>query len=288
MKRRSDRMSARELNTLDLSDGRRLGYAEYGETVGKPIFLFHGFPGCRLMGRAYDETAKKFGVRLISLDRPGVGLSDYKWGRKYRDWPPDVVEVADKLGMERFGILAVSGGGPYGAVCAAKIPDRLTGVALVCSVAPKEHEKNPRKTGLNSWMIRSRHSKRMSDLRRDPDRFISLMAENLPPADREALVNTEIGDVLVDEMLEACRLGTRGVAREEVLAERDWGFNLDAIPIEVGLWHGEQDANAPVDGARYLARSIPMCKARFYANEGHFSLIANRRDEVMKYLAEEN
>ena len=76
-----------------LHDGRALGYAEYGDRGGKPVFFFQGTPGSRLLHP--DETQlRAFGARLIMLDRPGFGLSDFQSGRRLLDWPGDVGEVA--------------------------------------------------------------------------------------------------------------------------------------------------------------------------------------------------
>lgn len=124
--------------TLRLRDGRLLGYAEYGDPGGPALFYFHGFPGSRLEARLGDAVAARNGVRLIALDRPGFGLSHFKPGRTISEWPDDVVELADALGIDRFAVMGVSGGGPYVAACALKIPHRLIGAAMVSSTAPSD------------------------------------------------------------------------------------------------------------------------------------------------------
>jgi pimeloyl-ACP methyl ester carboxylesterase len=104
--------------TLRLGDGRRLGYAERGDPGGRPLLYFHGWPGARVEARLADEPAKAAGVRLVALDRPGMGFSDFQRGRTFVDWSADVVEVADALQLDRFAVLGISGGGPYAAACA--------------------------------------------------------------------------------------------------------------------------------------------------------------------------
>src|SRR3989344_8459465 len=107
--------SASENCTFKLRDGRILGYAEYGDPEGKPVFFFHGWPGARFSGKETDEAGKKSGVRIISTDRPGIGLSTYKKDRKLLDWPDDVAQLADYLKIKKFSLMGVSGGGPYAA-----------------------------------------------------------------------------------------------------------------------------------------------------------------------------
>jgi len=114
-----------------LKDGRRLGYAEFGVPNGKPLFHFHGYPGSRLEGKLLHETAAKCGVRLIAIDRPGMGFSDVKPNRSILDWPGDVAELADSIGIDRFAVEGVSGGGPYSAACAYRIADRITKAGIV-------------------------------------------------------------------------------------------------------------------------------------------------------------
>ncbi|MBW3661716.1 MAG: alpha/beta hydrolase, partial [Actinobacteria bacterium] len=123
---------------VKLRVGRGIGAAHYGDPNGTPVFLFHGFPGSRLEGMLADEPASEAGVHLIALDRPGFGLSDFAPRRTVSSWADDVAEVATILGIDRFGVIGVSGGGPFALACAARIPDRLLGVAFVCGGPPPE------------------------------------------------------------------------------------------------------------------------------------------------------
>src|SRR5688572_28104051 len=121
-------------DTLTLSDGRKVGIAEFGAPAGRPVVYCHGFPASRLEARLAHEAAKEVGARLIALDRPGYGLSDFQPGRRIGDWPRDVVEAADALGVQRFAMLGVSGGAPYALACAALLPERITALGVVCGL----------------------------------------------------------------------------------------------------------------------------------------------------------
>ena len=121
---------------IKLKDGRKLGFCEYGDPKGKPIFYFHGWPASRLSGSETDKAAKKLKIRVISPDRPGFGLSDYKEDRTLLGWADDVLELADQLKIKKFAVMGVSGGGPYSAVCAYKIPERVTKAGIVVGLAP--------------------------------------------------------------------------------------------------------------------------------------------------------
>jgi pimeloyl-ACP methyl ester carboxylesterase len=121
---------------IRLPDGRLLDYAEWGDPSGQPLIYCHSFPGSRAEGRLGDQPAKHAGVRVIAPDRPGMGLSDFQPGRALVDWPDDVGHLADALGLERFAVLGISGGSPYAAVCAWRLPQRLTDVGIVSGIGP--------------------------------------------------------------------------------------------------------------------------------------------------------
>ena len=125
---------------ITLSDGRALGYAEYGDPQGKPVFYFHGFPSSRLDWLLSDSNnvAAELNTRIIAVDRPGMGLSDPKPDREMLDWPDDVAELADAFKIKRFAGLGMSGGGPYAAACAYKIPERLTATGIVSGMGPAD------------------------------------------------------------------------------------------------------------------------------------------------------
>ncbi|MEA3074905.1 MAG: hypothetical protein QOD29_6351 [Alphaproteobacteria bacterium] len=97
---------------------------------------FHGCPSCRLEARNYDQAGKKLGARVIGIDRPGFGISTYVKGYRMVDWPADVIEFADALGLNRFAVAGISSGAPYALACARFIPERLKGCAVVSGLPP--------------------------------------------------------------------------------------------------------------------------------------------------------
>lgn len=123
---------------ISLGDGRMLAYSEYGDPEGQPILYFHGSPSSRLEAGLLEPAAMRPKARIIAPDRPGFGRSEFKPGRKLEDWPEDVIELANALELDHFAILGVSGGGPYVAICALKIPQRLGTVGIVSSLCPAD------------------------------------------------------------------------------------------------------------------------------------------------------
>jgi pimeloyl-ACP methyl ester carboxylesterase len=125
-----------EDGTLLLGDGRKLGYAQYGRPDGEPLFYFHGHPGSRLEARFAHRAAAEAGLRVVALDRPGYGLSDFQPGRVITGWPADVAEAADLLRIGKFSVAGASGGGPYALACAWRLPGRVIRAAVISGVGP--------------------------------------------------------------------------------------------------------------------------------------------------------
>jgi pimeloyl-ACP methyl ester carboxylesterase len=275
-------MDNRTGRTIRLRDGRQVGYAEWGDPGGQPLFYFHGWPGSRLEGRLGDQPAKAKGIRLVALDRPGMGLSDHQPRRTLVDWPDDVLQVAATLELDRFAVLGISGGTPYAAACAWKLSDQLTGTGIVSGLAPVEipglitgmGQQNRlafQVVGRVGVLRRLLMAKSAVSVRRHPDRVLEsgVAAE----VDKAYLDRPDVRTILVESLSEAYRSGSRGPAWELALYSRPWGFRLEDVRVPVHLWHGEQDANHPVAMGRYLAGFIPECRAIFYPGEGHLHFV---------------
>jgi pimeloyl-ACP methyl ester carboxylesterase len=189
-----------------------------------------------------------------------------------------VAELADVLQLDRFAVLGLSGGGPYAAACAYKIPKRLTATAVVCGMGPAAAPGSQDGFG---WMLLRKPSviRRVTlmlmsmGLRKSPDKVQAQMNGSFTGPDKALLQDEpELVKKVISSMQEAFRAGTAGVHHEAGLYQRPWGFRLQDIAAEVHLWHGEQDNNVLVSVGHYVADAIPDCRAKFIENEGHFTL----------------
>lgn len=276
---------------MSLRNGRRLGYAEYGDPGGTPGFSFHGHPGSRLEPRFADAAAADAGLRVIALDRPGYGLSDFQPDRRIIDWPGDVAEAADALGIDRFGVLGSSGGGPYALACAHALPERVTRAGVISGVGPYDA---PGGTDGIRWqnrvgfqlgarfppLARLAMSSMARQLRRRPDRTLAAIAQAMSPRDAEIARRPEVREILAADIAEAFRQGSRGAALDVVLLGRPWGFRLEEIQTPIYLWQGEEDVLVPPAMGRYMAGALPNCRARFFPGEGHL-LFVDRIAEIV-------
>jgi pimeloyl-ACP methyl ester carboxylesterase len=278
---------------IKLKDGRMLAYVEYGAPGGRPVFYFHGHPGSRLDWLLFDtdDSAMELNARIIAVDRPGTGLSDFKPDREVLNWPNDVIELADILQLNSFAVLGISGGGPYAAACAFKLPGRLTATAIVCGMGPSEA---PGAQEGMSWIYAGKTPEERrqmlmgvaSLIRENPDQLVSQMQQApFPKLDKVLMDQPELAKMIVDLTFgEALRSGIDGLDQDAALYARPWGFQLQDITAEVYLWHGEPDINVPVSVGRYVADTIPNCHATFFPEEGHFSIARNHIQEILNVL----
>ena len=122
------------MGTLLLGDGRRLGYAWYGQPDGEPVFYFHGHPGSRLEGEVAGQAGPWPRVIALTVRATGCPASS-------RDGPsPNSPLMSPRLpiccGIGRFSVAGAFGGGPYALACAWRLPGRVIRAAVISGMGP--------------------------------------------------------------------------------------------------------------------------------------------------------
>jgi pimeloyl-ACP methyl ester carboxylesterase len=280
-----------------LPAGRKLGYDEHGSSTGQPVFYFHGTPSARVEWEfcGSEEIVNQLGLRLIAVDRPGMGMSDFQADRHIVDWPADVTALADGLGLGRFSVLGFSGGTPYALACALKIPDRLISVGLVSIEAPYSlpgitRDLNPQSLQFlelnrdKPWIARLIQSMMALTARFAPDKLIAQALTALPAPDQAVLSQPKVKKAFLHMVQESMRSGTRGPQVDTALMVSPWGFDPAGIRVNVQMWQGEKDVDAPPVMARYIKSEVPQSKTTFYPEEGHLSVMVNHIKEILTAL----
>jgi pimeloyl-ACP methyl ester carboxylesterase len=272
-----------------LPDGRDLGWLELGPPGGEPVFAFHGTTGSRWHFTVDDEPVTAAGVRLIVVDRPGYGLSDFQRGRRLRDWVDDVAFLADHLALAHFSVMGMSGGGPHAAVCARFLPTRVRAAAIVSGVAPladpgSEEGMMPnnqrvtalaRRAPLALWPM---FAGMTAVGKRWPERALQVMTKQLPRVDAAVLKRAEVRDAFFRDLRHASATTGRAGAQDFRLFARDWGFRLEDITVPVHIWQGDVDRNVPPAHGRLQADRIPGAVLHECHGEGHLLLFDHMPD----------
>ena len=280
--------------TFTLPDGRRLGYAEWGDPAGAPVLYFHGTPASRLDPQNFPDAPTAAGVRLFSLDRPGMGLSSFQRGRAVADWPADVAAFADAQGLDRFGVAGWSGGGPYVLACAWKLADRLTGAAAAAGVGRLD-----RPGALKGMNALDRLSYRLSRVappvaraalgivfaasRRKPAQALESFTKDVSASDRQVIAGLPDEAKAMGWFLESGRQGGRGPT-QDYRALKDWGFALAEVAAPVDLWQGDADELVPMEHAEDLAAGVPNATLHRCPGEGHLVMVTHA-EEILRAAA---
>jgi pimeloyl-ACP methyl ester carboxylesterase len=272
---------------IDLADGRELAFAEYGAPDGAPIIAFHGSPGSRFDFSSQADVATKLGVRLVAPDRPGYGYSTFHPARTYESWASDVGQLADHVGLARFGVLGWSSGGPNSAACARFLGDRLSGCAIVSGPAPPEAN-----IGLEDARLINRVFERgafaaprllaaifgagMRLAPRNPKRGLAYMRRTVPECDVAVIDRPEVTESLLAMIAKPMsRTAARAAVQDVQLEGRPWGFPLGDIAIPVHVWHGDADRNVPFANGEYQSRQIPDATMHALPGEGHWIALSH-------------
>jgi pimeloyl-ACP methyl ester carboxylesterase len=283
----------RREGSVRLSDGRRLCYCEWGQLDGRPVLYCHGGPGSRLECWGGLDAYARAGVRLITPDRPGIGRSDWQPGRKLRDWPDDVAQLADALTLDRFAVLGHSIGGAYALACGYGLPERVTAVGLVGAVPPLDRPDGVEQLGTARYwktarkrpaLMRAGYASLTLATRFAPALGHTLFFRHASRADRVVVDRPEVRRRFRATLLEAAHPGVRGLVEDMRVLIQPWGFRPAELGGEVMLWHGGDDDHVPPSVGEFYAHTIPRCRATFVNGEGHFSLLETQATEVVSAL----
>jgi pimeloyl-ACP methyl ester carboxylesterase len=283
---------------IRLPDGRQIGFAEYGIPTGDPVLWFHGTPGARRqIPQLAREIAEQRNVRLIAFERPGIGDSEPHAYGSVRDWAIDVRHLVDRLGIDRFGLIGLSGGGPYALACAHEMPDRVVTACVLGGVAPSHGDDAPP----GGVVGRFRNFGGFVDVMRVPlgvgasvfvygirpfkNQMFDLYMWISPEGDKRVFRRPEMREMLLDDLISASRRGVRSLVYDVRLFLRPWGFSVRDIRVPVRFWHGDADSIVPLLHAEHLAALVPDSELRVRAGESHLGTL-DAAHEVIDMILE--
>lgn len=263
-------------------DGRRLSFAEYGSHTGPAIVWMHGTPGARrqipLDAREYAE---EHGLRIIGIDRPGIGSSTPYLYPDVLDWTRDLALLLDALGIDDVRVIGLSGGGPYALAAGAGLPERVRGVGVLGGVAPT---RGVDAVGGGAIQLAVRLAPLLS-VGRVPlgvalttairtvkplaGAGLDLYAMVQPPGDKNLLSRPEFKAMFLDDLLNGSRFQTSAPLADLVLFTREWGFDLADVQVPVRWWHGDADHIVPFRHGQHVVDRLPDATMSVIDGESH-------------------
>lgn len=278
-----------------LADGRLITYREYGTPGGFPVLALHGTPGSRLKYAAADREAAGMGLRIICPDRWGYGRTDPHPRPALASYARDAGELVEGLGIRRFAVVGISGGGPYAAAVAAELKHRVASLALVAPVGPIAGAVEPRGLRLFHWMcfrvlapvpgiMLTAFTVYRALLALAPKTTIRIVSLGAGPVDKALVRSPDVRDRLGETFRAGMERGVKGVVVDLRLFSRPWELSLGEISARTRIWLGTDDTNVPQTAARRLQQLIKGSQLTELAGQGHF-WISRNYGEVLSWLA---
>lgn len=276
--------AGRTSKSIYLADGRRLGYADYGLKNGFPIIALHGTPGSRIWFEENDPISLELGIRLITVDRPGYGLSDPKKNRSIIDFNNDLNQLIDQLSLTNFSLFGVSGGGAYALAFASSNHSLLHKIGIVASAAEFPNGKaptemcRPNRIGFYfakrlPWLLRFNYNRQKTLLNTKPELYIRSFqnhVDHLCQSDQDTIQNMETAWSMISHLREAFSQSSSETVSELRLLDQKWNIAFSKIQSVLEVWHGKADTLSPISGVRKMLVQVPNYHPNILTEKGHF------------------
>ena len=282
---------------IAVGEDRRIGFAEFGDPQGRAVFWLHGTPGARrqipMEARVFAEQRN---IRLIGVDRPGIGSSTPFQYENVLAFAVDLATIADTLGIDKMAVVGLSGGGPYTLACAAAMPERIVAAGVLGGVAPTVGPD-----GISGGLmalgtlaapviqvaggpIRLAASTLIRLIRPVAEPAVYLYAAISPEADRKMLVRPEFKAMFLDDLLNGSRKQLAAPFADIVVFARDWGFRLDEVKVPVRWWHGDRDHIVPFAHGQHVVSGLPDAELHQLPGESHLAGLGRAEDILSTML----
>ncbi|MGM0929409.1 MAG: alpha/beta fold hydrolase [Actinomycetota bacterium] len=285
-----------EEKSCTLGDGRTLAYFDLGDPSGPPVVHHHGAPSGKLETAFFNlgDAAAGAGVRLLAVDRPGIGGSTPRPGRTLLEWADDVEAFADRLDLEKFSVMGYSMGTPSALACLHRIPHRLNGISIVSGSGPSDVPglADGRSPDVARVLKFAQHRPRLTSAvlafmkfgTRRPEKMIAASGKSMPEADQAVAAQSGAAPRFAAFLADAMRHGTAGVRDDMRLAASPWGFTVEDAGVPAYIWHGAVDRNVPVATAHWLSGRLPSAELQLVEDGGHISVLDSSAGTVLQQL----
>jgi len=282
------------------SDGRKLTYLEVGDPGGPLVIHNHGGPSSRLEARLLADAAAKNRLRLVCVDRPGMGQSGAQKARSYSGWADDLVSVADALGYQQFGVTGWSEGGPWALAAGAYIdPVRLRHVSSIAPGSYGAFGDNSAAQYLSkidalggSLALRFKPGFHLMyatlgfTAKHFRDSFAKQIRKSVNDYDRQILLRPDVAKDFADSCAECFAHGSGGLVRDAELLYRRWSFDVKKIDRPVHMWQGLDDRLVPDPINKAVADAMPGAVWHPVEGAGHFVAVGSG-DTILGVAAED-
>ncbi len=273
--------------TMQLEDGRVLAWSEWGSLEGLPVLFCTAAATSGSLGFGANDLTE-LGLRLIAVDRPGLGASDPHPSKTLSSWVTDIRELIQLNHLHPVTAVGFSQGAAFALALAAEGT-----VEAVAIVSGQDELAHPRMKPLlhpdvgqmiaaveQDATVFEQHVSQSATWEQMWQFIISLSAER----DRELYLNQSFSQAFQRGLQEGFAQGAEGYARDLVNAVSPWLFAVEDIKIPVDLWYGSLDTSTvhSPDFGETMASRLPNATHTIDPNEGGSILWTRSRDILLK------
>jgi pimeloyl-ACP methyl ester carboxylesterase len=275
-------------SAIKLKDGRTLGWHEWGPTNGTPILFCTGAAMSGHLGFGIDALSQ-LGLRLLAIDRPGLGCSTYNPNKSLASWADDVENILKFIYAKNIHVVGFSQGAPFALALAAR--------GLTYRVAIVSGQDQLYHSSMRPLLIPDVQSM-LNTIEQDPDGFERHVIDTFSleqmwnmvmgmngERDREVYESPAFKAAYRRALEDGFSQGAKGYARDLILALTNWGFDVETLRLPIDLWYGRLDTS-PVHSPDFgvtLANRLPQASLHILDDEGG-SLLWTRSHEILETL----
>ena len=185
----------------------------------------------------------------------------------------------DHLGIDHFIAVGWSMGGPYAAACAALLPDRVQGFALIApapigldEVGGAERMGKAWAWQLardDPWQLADTFTRLGLEARRNPSLAVELFSLELSQPELDAMSRSDVQAEFLATIVEATRQGAIGLVDDLRVEMQPWGFDPRAIDRPGFVWQGDEDTFSTPAMAKQWGENVAGLQVRILPGEGH-------------------
>ncbi len=228
----------------------KLSYSVAGAPDGFPVFLNYGLIGSAESPKSYRSLLLRENIKLIILERPGYGSSDYINMESYTDWNSIVEDFLAELEIKDFAVIGISAGAPYAYAMAHHFSEQLTGGVYILSGLPylPDGDVIAQYTGQNKLFYEKIWNYSQNELQ---DEMFALLKK---------YDNFFFNLIMPKSFRNGLKAGfaqhCAGVGQSIRLQMQDWGFDPYALESKINLWHSAKDKEVPLEAVKVMTAKM--------------------------------
>lgn len=257
---------------LRLPDGRAMAWSEYGSARGLPCILVPDTGSSRLApGWLLHDSALPAAIRLLAVDRPGIGVSDPIGFGGTEQPAEDLRRMVETLAVGRVAVIGIGQGADDALAFAARYPALVTSVAAVSVRLPgdvsgrrgvlhpfaRRHAKSW--TGpLASWISTAGKDADLTEAS-----TWSRMLERLDVMSAEVLGDRwQEADFREAVAADSAQINPAWTAPSRPSGPAQWVLDPESVRVPVQMWHGKHETGTTLAAVQAFAADRPGWSVR--------------------------